>query len=109
VNEQEAPRLDMAQEQDSPLVDTYVTFGTQYGPSPLRETHPVFEWISGDGWVRISAPSREAGRQLAFDIFGSAWAFEYSEVPGAERGMTEVWYPAGELAHITLNMEVRSR
>ena len=93
-----SPSLDLTPEADAP-VDTYITFGVQYG-APPREEHPVFPWVSGDGFVRITSPSREAARALAFAIFGRAWAFDYTEPPEPK------WAPLGELAHITLGLEV---
>jgi hypothetical protein len=93
---------------DGGLVDTWFTFGSQYGdPAKGREVHPVFPWITGDGYVRISAPSHAAARTLAFDIFGTAWAFDYFHEPGSDRPEHH-WYPDGELAHITLTMEVKA-
>lgn len=103
----EKPTLDMSTEHnESPSVDTWFTFGTQYGdPARGKERHPVFDWISGDGYVRITAPSREAARALAFAIFGAAWAFDYDRVPGSASAYRNM-YPDGELAHITLSLDV---
>lgn len=91
---------------DETQVDTWITFGVQYGDiAKGKEPHPVFPWITGNGFVRITAPSREAARSLAFAIFGTAWSFDYDAEPGSDRPEAN-WYPDGELAHITLSLEV---
>lgn len=81
-------------------VRLYITFGVQYGPGEEKETHPVFDWVDGDGYVTIIAPNDDAARALAFAVFGNAWAFGYPKPP------QEKWAPRGNLATFTLGMHV---
>lgn len=81
---------------DEGTVVVYITFGVQYGPSPHRETHPTHPWIDADGYVAIEAPSYEAGRKIAFALFGTAWAFDNTTPPEPRHA------PLGELGRFSL-------
>jgi len=53
----------------------YVTFGQRYREEP----HPTHSSAHPDSYAMISAPTMEVARAEAFNQFGSAWAFIYSE------------------------------
>lgn len=53
----------------------YLTFGQKYRYEP----HPSGNSVSPDGYVLILAPNEGTARDLAFNIYGSAWAFIYSD------------------------------
>lgn len=82
------------------IVETFITFGSQYGRDPERsEIHPLE--MSGHGYAVIEAPSYEIGRAIAFAIFNRQFAFVY----GAEEWHDKDddiphWYPEGELLRI---------
>lgn len=81
---------------DEGTVCVYITFGVQYGPAEHKETHPTHPWIDADGYVVIEAPSYEAGRNIAFALFGTAWAFD-NRTPPEPR-----FAPLGELGRFYL-------
>lgn len=78
------------------IVETFITFGTQYQENP---THPEGEHpagMFGNGYAVIEAPSRGAARDIAFTLFGKNWAFDYPTRPSAEL------YPAGEILRVSV-------
>lgn len=54
-------------------IEFRLTFTLRYA----REPHPNGLWVNPDGWVTIIAPSYDEARQVAFDLFGSAWGDLY--------------------------------
>lgn len=76
------------------IVKTYVTFGTDHD-----DLHPNVGVKVSEGYVVIEAPTREQGRDIAFVILGTKWAFDYGTEHFADsiaRGL----YPAGELLRV---------
>ena len=53
----------------------YLTFGQRYRDEP----HPSGFDIDPDGYVKISAASYDAAREIAVKNFGLAWCFLYSD------------------------------
>lgn len=77
------------------IVETYITFGVQYKEHPsLGEVHPA--GMHGDGYAVIEAESRDKGRQIAFALFDSNFAFDYADRPN------QFMYPAGELLRVKM-------
>lgn len=92
----------------------YITFGVQYGPGPGKIPHPVADWISGDGYLRVDynaeAPStpeqdaygeplaspRQRALQAVYAWLGGRYAFDYNEEPTREN------CPAGEIGRLVL-------
>lgn len=76
------------------IVETFITFGTQYKADPRHpdEEHPL--GMHGDGYAAIEAPTRQMARDIAFALFGARWAFDYPEPPAEE------YAPAGEILRI---------
>lgn len=82
------------------IIETFVTFGVQYGHRPDDPKHPL--GMLADGYAVVEAPDRETARRLIVAVFGTEWSFDYS----AEEfllGDTPVsrWHPDGELLRIS--------
>lgn len=71
-----------------------VTFGVQY----RTERHPVFEWITPDGYVIIVAKDEPAARAKAHEVFGDKWAFIYDYLDIENGRFNPGSYPEGALA-----------
>jgi len=69
----------------------YLTFGNRYKYQP----HPSGIAINPDGYVLIQAYTYDEARAKAFEIFGPAWAFLYTENNFQAR-----FFPVGMLLEI---------
>lgn len=73
------------------MQEFYITFGVQYGRDPEKhEIHPL--GMTGNGYAVIEADDYEDARDAAFEVFGSRWAFVYTDKP------LDIRAPEGELA-----------
>ena len=84
------PRTDLSAPGGADLQRFFLTFGTQYAYTE----HPTMpDVVHPHGWVTLIARDEETARAMAVTLFGSAWAFLYTEEtfnPG--------YHVAGELA-----------
>lgn len=81
------------------ITETYITFGVGY-PDPRTPgidpeiLHP--QGMFGEGYATLQAPSRDAGRGIAYALFGGKFAFDYPERPRAD------YVPAGEVLRVVV-------
>jgi hypothetical protein len=92
----------------------YITFGVQYGHGPGKIPHPVADWITGEGYLRVDynpdastvpeqdsygeplAKPRERALRAVWAWLGGRYAFDYNEPPSLEHA------PAGEIGRLIL-------
>ena len=79
----------------------FLTFGVQYKRRPPEawdgygDPHPRHpNFVDGNGFVRIEAPTEDRARALAIEHFGTAWAFLNESAPEPQ------YAPLGELGTI---------
>jgi hypothetical protein len=72
----------------------YVTFGVQYGRRPGDDMHNLAMYA--DGYAVFEAPSYEIAHALAAAVYGTQWAFIYTEAD-----FQPEYHPAGELMRLS--------
>jgi hypothetical protein len=102
---------DYGRDHFGPANDNLTPEDTDATPTRIRhEIEDVGEWYEslkhflftfGDnmgadrnGWIKISAPSRQAARAAMWILHGAKWAFCYDE-----EALQPEYFPSGELAH----------
>lgn len=85
----------------STVIESYVTFGVQYGADETRHViHPL--GMLGTGYAVIEAPDSETARAIAFAIFERKFSMIYTaEEFLHDQDKHQFWYPDGELLRIS--------